>query len=68
MIMYHYATSLSLELRIWDEDGAWTVKPFYLADEVNILLDENRFCGAHNYYYDNRTIHFIITNERFCRI
>lgn len=39
-----------------------------MTDYVDIMTDENRYCGAHNYYYDNRTVHFIINAERNCQV
>jgi len=42
------------------------VKPERLDLDVDIMNDNNRQCGANNFFFDNRTIHFILTMERDC--
>lgn len=63
IIKYYYNNPLSIEVLV--NGNKIDTFPFKAPEN---LLDHTNTCGANNYYFQNSTIHFVITNRPECQV
>jgi hypothetical protein len=63
IIKYYYDNPLSIKVEV----NGVKIDTFPFNNPEN-LLDHTTTCGAHNYFFDNSTIHFLVTNKPDCQV
>lgn len=63
IIEYKYFNPLSIQVRAMGRR-----KRSFSFKNPQILEDHSTICGANNYFFQNSTIHFVVTNDPECRV
>lgn len=64
IVKLHYPRPNSIRV----QNGGQTIKPITLLDNDGEDPLDNTTCGSNKFFYENYTVHFVLTGDKNCQV